>query len=58
MKFTIKKARIPQWGYEITAHGYHNIAPSVPAAVRMLRDRFGNNVRIRIIDDDERGVRK
>lgn len=46
--FTIKKARFPQWGYEITAKNYHNIAPSIEIAVRYLKDRFGNNVKIRI----------
>jgi hypothetical protein len=45
MTFTIKKARIPQWGYEITAKGFHNIAPSIEAAISYLKDRYGCDVR-------------
>ena len=36
MQFTIKKSKIPAWGYEITAKGFHNIAPSVEAAIAYL----------------------
>ena len=46
--FTIKKAKIQQWGYEITAKNYHNIAPSIEIAVQYLKDRFGSSVKIRI----------
>lgn len=49
--FTIWKSDIPQWGYEITAKNYHNIAPDVDTAVRMLKDRYGRNVKIRIKAD-------
>ena len=34
MTYTIRPARIASWGYEITAQHYHNIAPSVDAAIR------------------------
>ena len=45
MVFTIKKSKIPQWGYEITAKGFHNIAPTVENAVNYLQDRFGPDVK-------------
>ena len=45
MTFTIKKARIPQWGYEITAKGFHNIAPSIEAAIMYLKNRYGYDVK-------------
>ncbi len=48
MTFTIKKARIPEWGYEITAKGFHNIAPSIESAIAYLKDRFGHDVKYRI----------
>jgi len=48
MIFTIKKSRIPQWGYEITAKGFHNIAPTIESAIAYLVDRFGCNVQYRI----------
>lgn len=48
MHFTIKPARIPGWGYEITAKGFHNIAPSVEAAIAYLKDRYGYDVKYRI----------
>ena len=51
MTFKIKKARIPAWGYEITAKGFHNIAPSVEAAIGYLQGRFGGDVKYRIIHD-------
>jgi len=50
MTFTIKKSKIPAWGYEITARGFHNIAPSVEAAVRYLQDRYGLDVKYRVCD--------
>ena len=46
--FIIKKSRIPAWGYEITGKNYHNIAPSVEAAVKHLKSRYGNNVQYRV----------
>ena len=45
MTFVIKKAKIPVWGYEITAKGFHNIAPTVEAAVNYLKSRYGNSVK-------------
>ena len=45
MTFTIKKSRIPQWGYEITAKGFHNIAPSIEAAIMYLKNRYGYDVK-------------
>lgn len=48
MTFTIKKSKIDTWGYEITAKGFHNIAPSIEAAVRYLIDRYGHDVKYRI----------
>ena len=50
MTFTIKKSRISAWGYEITAKGFHNIAPSVDSAIRYLKDRYGHDVKYRIIN--------
>lgn len=50
MTFTIRKSRIPQWGYEITAKGFHNIAPSVEIAIRYLIDRYGSSVKYRVIE--------
>ena len=52
MIFTIKKAKIPAWGYEITAKEFHNIAPSVEAAVNYLQDRYGPDVNYKIKDKD------
>lgn len=48
MTFTIKKSKIPSWGYEITAKGFHNIAPSVEAAVDYLQGRFGADVKYKV----------
>lgn len=48
MTFTIKKARIPEWGYEITAKGFHNIAPTVEDAVKYLQNRYGHDVKIKV----------
>ena len=46
--FTIQKAKIPAWGYEITAKGFHNIAPTVEAAVSYLKSRYGHDVKYRV----------
>ena len=46
--FVIRKAKIEKWGYEITARGFHNIAPTVEAAVAYLKDRYGDDVKYRI----------
>lgn len=51
--FRITKSAIPQWGYEITGGGYHNIAPDQETAIRMIRDRYGYGVDIRIGKDPE-----
>lgn len=48
MNYTIKKSKIPAWGYEITAKGFHNIAPSVEIAIMYLQDRFGHDVKYRV----------
>ena len=48
MTYTIKKSKIEAWGHEITAKGFHNIAPSVEAAIRYLQGRFGFDVEYRI----------
>lgn len=50
MTFAIKKAKIDKWGYEITAKGFHNIAPSVEAAVNYLEDRYGLGVKYRVCE--------
>ncbi len=51
MTYTIKKAKIEAWGYEITAKGFHNIAPSVEAAIDYLQGRFGWDVKFKIKED-------
>ena len=48
MTYTIKKSKIAQWGYEITAKDFHNIAPSIEAAVSYLQGRFGHDVSYKI----------
>lgn len=48
MVYTIKKSKIPQWSYEITARVFHNIAPTVETAVRYLQDRLGADVEYRV----------
>lgn len=48
MKFTIKKSSIPEWGYEITAKGFHNIAPTIESAVTYLKNRYGYDVKYTI----------
>ncbi len=52
MVFTIKKSKIPAWGYEIVARGFHNIAPTTEAAVRYLQGRFGFDVKYRIKEEE------
>lgn len=49
MTFKIKKSKIPKWGYEITAKGFHNVAPSVEEAVKYLQGRFGGDVKYKVI---------
>ena len=56
MRFTIKKSRIPQWGYEITGRNFHNTAETVKKAVNYLKDRFGSDVRYTI--KGEKGEQK
>lgn len=51
--FRITKSAVPQWGYEITGGGYHNVAPDQGTAIKMIRDRFGYGVDIRIGRDPE-----
>ena len=48
MVFTIKKSKIKQWGYEITARGFHNIAPTADEAVAYLKDRYGYDVKFKV----------
>lgn len=54
MTYIIKKAKIGKWGYEITANSkrsgykYHNIAPTIEAAISLLRNRFGADVDYKI----------
>ena len=49
--YTIKKARFEKWGYEITAPGFHNVAPSIEAARQYLKDRFGLKVKICVLEE-------
>ena len=49
--FTIQKAKITAWGYEITAKGFHNIAPTVEAAISYLKGRYGWDVKYRVKED-------
>ena len=51
MIFTIKKAKIEAWGYEITARNFHNIAPTIEAAVSYLQERYGHDVKYRVIKE-------
>lgn len=51
MKFVIKKSDIPEWGYEITAKGFHNIAPSVEAAITYLKGRYGSGVKYKVVTE-------
>lgn len=51
MVFTIQKAKITAWGYEITAKGFHNIAPTVEAAISYLKGRYGWDVKYRVKED-------
>ena len=48
MTFIIRKAKIKKWGYEIIGKNFHNIAPTIEAAINYLEDRFGIDVKIRI----------
>lgn len=50
MIFTIKKAKIKEWGYEITAKGFHNIAPTIEEAIKYLKGRYGYDVKYKIKD--------
>ena len=50
MTFTIKKAKIERWGYEITGRNFHNIAPTKEAAKKYLLARYGRNIKIIIKD--------
>ena len=54
MVFTIRKAKIPAWGYEITAKGFHNIAPSAEAAVDYLKGRYGGGRKVQSERGDQR----
>lgn len=54
MIYTIKKSKIPAWGYEITAKGFHNIAPSIKQAVQYLQDRFGCDVKYTIKEEESK----
>lgn len=48
--FTIKKSKISSWGYEITCGDwFHNIAPSVEIAIDYLKDRYGSDVKYRVL---------
>ena len=50
MTFTIKESKIKGWGYEITTkQGFHNIAPSIETAVNYLKDRYGHDVKYKVI---------
>jgi hypothetical protein len=52
--FTIKKSKIEKWGYEITCGDwFHNTAPSADIAVNYLKDRFGHNVKYKIIKENK-----
>lgn len=48
MKFIIKPAMIKQWGWEIVARGFHNIAPTKESAINYLKDRYGHDVKYTI----------
>ena len=48
MTYTIKKSKIEKWGFEIIAKNFHNIAPTIPAAIDYLKDRFGHDVKFKI----------
>ena len=58
MTYTIRKAKIESWGYEITARGFHNIAPTVEAAVNYLKDRFGHDVQYVVKEPERRNLEK
>ena len=48
MTFTIKKSKIEAWGYEIIGKNFHNIVPTIEAAIMYLQDRYGCNVKYRV----------
>lgn len=48
--FKIIPARYSIWGYEIIAKNFHNIAPSIESAERYLIDRFGINVKYKVVN--------
>lgn len=50
MTFTIKKAKIAIWGWEIIAKNFHNIAPTKEAAINYLKDRYGHDVKYHVKD--------
>ena len=52
--YTIQKSKYSVWGYEITAERFHDIAPTVDAAIQYLKDRFGLRVKYRV----KEGIRK
>lgn len=56
MVFTIKKAKIPAWGYEITAKGFHNIAPTIESAIDYLNSRYGADVKYKIKEETNDGI--
>lgn len=50
MIFIIKKSKVSNWGYEITCGDwFHNIAPTVEAAIKYLEGRYGYNVKYKVI---------
>ena len=50
MIFIIKKSKVSNWGYEITCGDwFHNIAPTVEAAIKYLERRYGYNVKYKVI---------
>lgn len=55
MVFTIKKSKRANWGYEITSKGFHNITPSVDAAIVYLKDRYGPYVKYRVKGGEDDG---
>ncbi len=52
MTYTIKKSQIAGWGYEITAKGFHNIAPTAEAAIKYLQNRFGYDVKYHVKEEN------
>ncbi len=56
MTYTITKSRVESWGYEITAKGFHNIAPTVETAIKYLQGRFGYDVKYRVKEEKRNEV--